>query len=224
VLLLYAMTALARTPPQRVSAGYNLLKNGQPVAVVSETFTRSGNRYHIVSETRGLGVFALLAKGSVRLISSGEVTRAGLKPLHFEYQRGSDPAKTLSADFNWQTNTLTLRHDGQSETVALKPGSQDRVSLMYQFMFMAHRPADLVFYMTNGKKLSRYHYRRDGEEKLDTPLGLIRTLHYTRQHRLGEDGTEVWLAVNRHHFPVQVLIEEKDGGTMEQVLTRLSIE
>ncbi len=223
-LLLWAAAASVQAAPQRVSAQYQLLKDGQPVAVVDETFTRSGDRYRIESETKGVGIFALLVKGSVRLVSSGEVTKKGLRPLHFEHHRGADPARTIYADFDWPANSLDLRHDGATETVALQPGSQDRLSLMYQFMFLRRRPADLVFYMTNGKKLDQYRYRRVGVETLTTPAGPLRTLHYSRQHEPDEDGTEVWLAMDRHYFPVRVLIEEKDGGTLEQTLTRLDIE
>lgn len=224
LLLLAAAAATAQAAPRRVEAEYRLLKDGQPVAAVQERFTRSGNRYRIESTSRAIGIFALLAKGSIRLVSSGEVTPRGLRPLHFEHYRGADPAKAIYADFDWRADRLTLRHDGSTQTVALEPGSQDRLSLMYQFMFLRRYPAELSFYMTNGKTLYRYRYRRVGTETVTTPAGVFETLHYSREHRPDENGTDVWLATKRHHFPVRVLIEEEGGGTMEQILTRLTIQ
>lgn len=210
--------------PQRIHATYDMKKGGQQFAVVTETYTQTGKTYRIESDTKGVGIFALFDKGGIKLISTGEVTKDGLRPLHFEHHRGSDPAKLVVADFDWDNNVLTLKYDGRTETAKLEPGTQDRLSLMYQFMFMPHKAKELVFHMTNGRSLEHYQYNAAGEEQLDLPAGTFKTLHYSRQHKSDEDGTEVWLASTKNHFPVRVVIEEKKGGRLEQTLTQLSFE
>lgn len=223
-LLLCLCAPAVGAAPQRIHATYNMQKNGQQVAVVAETFTQTGKRYQIESDTKGIGIFALFDKGGIKLVSSGEVTRDGLRPLHFEHHRGSDPGKLVVADFDWDNNILTLKYDGRTETAKLEPGTQDRLSLMYQFMFMPHKTKDMAFHMTNGRGIERYQYTAVGEEKLDLPAGAFKTLHYSRQHKNDEDGTEVWLARDKEHFPVRVVIDEKKGGKLEQTLTQLSFE
>ena len=227
LLLLLALlaTSLAQAaPPKSASATYNLFKNGQRVGIVSETFTRVGTRYHIESETKGIGVYALLAKGGIKLVSDGEVTKNGLRPGHFEHHRGNDTSKLVSADFDWGKNTLTLNHDGKSESIPLQANAQDRLSIMYQFMFLPNKIKKLELYMTNGKSLERYQYILKAEEKLATPAGAMKTNHYFRQGKADDDKVNLWLGTTKRNFPVRLVIDDNDGGKLEQMLTDLSLE
>lgn len=219
-VLVFAVS-LAQAAPQRIQAGYKLLKGGQQIGKVTERFEQTGNRYTLESETAAIGIFALFAKGKIRLISSGEVDDAGLRPLHFEHHRGADAAKLIIADFDWEAKTVTHKYDGETETATLVPGTQDRLSLLYQFMFKPPRDKEIQFAMTTGRKLNLYRYRLIGEEKITTPAGPFQTLHLSKQHAAGEDGAEIWLAKTRQYFPVRIVFEEKDGSKLEQTLTSL---
>lgn len=221
-LLTFLGFSLAQAAPQQIQASYKLIKNGQQVGVVTERFQQAENRYTLESETSATGVFALFAKGKIRLSSRGEVTADGLRPLHFEHHRGADPAKLITADFDWSKRSATHRFDGETETAALTPGAQDRLSLLYQFMFKPPRKGEIRLAMTTGRKLNLYRYRLVGEEKITTPAGSFSTLHLSRQHVADEDGTEIWLAKSRHYFPVRIVFEEKGGGRLEQILTSLA--
>ena len=224
LLALLATSLVQAAPPKSASATYNLFKNGQRIGIVAETFTRDGTHYRIESETKGIGVYALLAKGGIKLVSDGEVTKNGLRPGHFEHHRGNDTAKLVSADFDWKKNILTLNHDGKSETVALQANAQDRLSIMYQFMFLPNKIKKLELYMSNGKSLERYQYILKGEEKLATPAGAMKTTHYVRQGKVDDDQVNLWLGTAKRNFPVRLVIEDKDGGKLEQMLTQLSLE
>jgi len=206
----------------RVSATYNLAKQGQQIGTIVETFKRSDGRYQLESVTTATGIYALFIKGKIRLTSSGEVTGKGLRPTRFEHQRGADPAKTVRADFDWEKMNLTLNFDGKTEHVALEPGTQDRISLLYQFMFAPPAQEDISLFMTSGRKLSLYQYRLAGEEKITTPAGQFLTVHLIKQHAADEDGTEIWLAKKSHYLPVRIVIEEREGGRLEQNLTAVS--
>lgn len=208
-------------PPQATIATYRLTKLGQPFGTARETFKRDANQYHIESVSSAVGVFALFAKGKIRLLSTGEVTAEGLRPKHFEHHRGDDQAKRIVADFDWEKHSATHRFDGKSESAELPPGAQDRISLLYQFMFRPPQGTGIELAMSNGRQLSRYQYKVVGEETIVTPAGRFETVHLSK--RVGEqrDGTEVWLAKERHYFPVRIAVDEKDGGTLEQELTSL---
>ena len=206
----------------RVSATYTLSKKGQQIGTVSETFKRDDGRYQLESVTTATGIYALFVKDKIRMTSIGEVAGKGLRPLHFEHHRGADPAKTIRADFNWEKMSLTHRYDGNTETAVLEPGTQDRISLLYQFMFAPPEGDDIRLFMTTGKKLNLYHYKLAGEEKIVTPAGQFQAVHLIKQRTADEDGTEIWLAKKRQFFPVRIVIEEHDGGKLEQNLTALS--
>jgi hypothetical protein len=224
-LALLAIAACsAHAAPSQVSAKYRVLKNGQVFASDSEHFTRQGKKYRIDSTTTASGVFALFTKDAIVLRSEGEVTGKGLRPTHFEHHRGSDPSKLIVANFDWTKLAITHVYDGKSESDTLLPGAQDRISQLYQFMFQPPRGAVVEFHMSTGRKLNLYRYRVLGTETVTTPAGSFQALHLSKEHGKDEDGTELWLAKSRNYFPVRVLIEEKDGGKLEQQLESISFQ
>lgn len=216
-------TALA-APPQRVSATYSLSRNNQEMAQVVETFTQNKGKYQIESVTTAVGVYRVLTGDAIKLLSNGLVTKSGLQPLHFEHHRGRRTDKKIVADFDWVKGQASYTHDGNTENAAIPTGMQDRLSLMYQFMFLSLKNPALSVNMSNGKKVTQYEYLRDGEESLRTKAGTFQTVRFSRKRLPGDDGTEVWLAKDRYQIPVKVVIEEEKGGRMEQVLTKLSTQ
>jgi len=232
VLLALAFATLAAAsgagyalPPASIAASYDVYQNGLPVAVVQETFEKTGAEYQIVSESTPAGLLALFVRTRIKIHSRGAVTPAGLRPEQFDYGRLDDASKNVSAAFDWPGAQLHLTFDGRNETIALPPGTQDRVSLMYQFMFLpADKFGDLAFYMTNGKKVEQYRYQLAGTELIDTPLGKLNALRLVKQREPGDNAVEVWLAPDRNFFPVRLLIMENDGSKFEQVITRLEFK
>lgn len=224
LLVLLAMPAWA-APPQAVSATYRLTKMGQPFGTAVETFRRDANEYRIESVTSAVGIFALFAKGKIRLLSNGEVTAEGLRPLHFEHHRGDALSKRVVADFDWEKRSATHHFDGKNESAELPPGTQDRISLLYQFMFKPPHGDGVELAMSNGRQISRYFYQVVGEETITTLAGRFETVHLSKRSgghaNEQRDGTEVWLAKGRHYFPVRITVDEKDGGMLEQELTSL---
>src|SRR5262249_4804713 len=119
---------------------------------------------------------------------------------------------------------LSFGRDGKTETVALPPGTQDRLSIMYQFMF---RPLEgrneLDLAMTDGRRLAHYHYALTPGVEIDTPLGRLGTLHLVKQDE-GGSGTELWLAPDRNFLPVRMVIREDNGMRYEQLATRIEVK
>ncbi len=217
------LTAQAAELPNHISASYAIFKKGQQVGEVKEDWQRKGKTYTLVSETRAVGIFAWFTKGSMKMISRGRINADGLQPLRFEHWRGSDANRMISADFDWNKHVLTLKHDGQTSTEPLPAKLQDRISMMYQFMFLPHNKDALTLQNTNGKSIITQKFIQAGLEKTVTGAGEMTVLHYSRQQEKDSDRADFWLAPEKHFFPVRVEIEEKDG-TLEQVLTHLTIK
>lgn len=211
--------------PQAISVSYDVSRNGGRVAVMNETFEMNDGSYRIVSESRAVGLLALFERQPLRLTSSGRLTAAGLRPQLFEGKRGDDDPRQVRADFDWQGKRLTIAHDGRTDTLPLPPGTQDRLSFMYQFMFLAPgRSQGLEFSMTNGRKLDQYRYTVHSGVEIETPLGRMPTVHIVKQHRPDESGAEIWLAPQHRYLPVRMLVLEEDGSRYEHVITRLDIK
>ncbi len=220
-----AIAAGAATPPASVKADYAVYKDGLHIATVQEDYAHNGDQYRIVSDTNPAGLLAMFIRTKVKVTSSGTVGTPGLQPEKLDYGRPDDASKNVSAAFDWRTRELHLTFDGHNEKLPLAAGMQDRLSVMYQFMFLSPEQfKPLEFPMTNGKKIEHYRYELAGTEQIDTPLGKLQTLHLVKQREPGENGTEVWLAADRHLFPVKLLILENDGSKFEQIITRLDIK
>jgi hypothetical protein len=221
-----AVAHAAATPAANsVVASHNVLWNGVHIAVAKEHFENKDGRYHIVSESIPVGLFALAQPRPATVTSTGNITDTGLQPERFEGSRGVNDARRVSAEFDWSGAKLALTHDGTSELVDLPAGTQDRLSIMYQFMFFGYdERREIEFAMTNGRKLDRYRYAINRDVEIDTPLGRMTTLHLVKRRDPGDSETEIWLAPQRRHLPVKMLIVESNGARYEQVATRLEVQ
>ena len=208
--------------PQAVSASYNLYVNGAHVAVMNETYDAKDSSYRIVSESVPLGALALFQRPA-RVVSTGQLTSEGLRPERFE---GRAIGKgEVRAEFDWPGEKLSFGRDGKTETVALPPGTQDRLSIMYQFMFQPLDGRDkLDLAMTDGRRLARYQYVVTRGEEVDTPLGRIGSLHLVRQDNTASSGNEIWLSPERNFLPVKMVIREDNGMRYEQIATRIEVK
>jgi len=224
-LLLLSLAAYAPNSPAApiaVSASYDVTRNGFHIAVIKERFEVRGGAYRIVSESSTSGLLALFRRQSVTLVSTGRLVATGLQPERFEGRDSRDETRRVSAQFDWRAERIILKHDNRVETFALPLGTQDRLSLMYQFMFvnLDGRTAFDV-HMTNGRKLDQYRYLISRGVDIDSPLGRMKTLHLVKERQANESSAEVWLATQRGFIPVRVLIVEKDGTRYDQIVTAL---
>lgn len=222
-LLLPAHAAI--TAPQSVQAQYDLSLNGAAIAIMRESFEIRDGAYQAISETHAIGLFALIQRRPGRVTSNGEVGSTGLRPKIFDGTRGNKDARRVRADFDWNTRLLLLSHDGRTDSLPLPPDTQDRLSVMYQFLFLdPEKLKSLAFPMTNGRKIDHYRYAIGPDTTLDTALGRLAVVHLVKQHATGETATEIWLASEHRMIPVKMRVVEDDGGRYEQIITRLEIK
>ncbi|HYC45804.1 MAG TPA: DUF3108 domain-containing protein [Burkholderiales bacterium] len=212
-------TASAAAGSRSVRATYAGTLNGMSIGVITEVFETDGATYRIVSDTRPIGLAVLLQRQPLRFVSRGHLTRDGLKPAHFEARRSANDPPQVSAEFDWSQGQVTLRHNGKMEAHAISIGTQDRLSIMYQFMFMRlARERQVEFAMTNGRKLDRYRYRVTPDVEIDTALGRLKTLHLVKEREQGDTAAEVWLSPQHQNVAVKIVIVERDGMRFEQAI------
>jgi uncharacterized protein DUF3108 len=224
LLLAWSLSSVAGAAPKTVSATYDILLNGIHVAVITERFEVQNATYRVTSNSAPIGLFALVKKLDVRFISTGETTAQGLRPRRFEGRRGTSDAIELAADFDWAAGQLTVAHDGKSERMALPGGTQDRLSVMYQFMYLAPAGGQQIDVdVTNGRGLDHYTYQATAGVGQDTPLGRMSTVHLVKQHAVGESENEIWLAPDHGFVPVRMIIVERNGTRYEQLITKLDL-
>jgi len=221
---LFAATAQAAAP-QQMSLVYDLYRNGHKLGQVTDTFTRNGTRYTLTSETRASGPLKMLWPGTIRLESTGDVTRQGLRPLQFQHARSDAPHKLATARLDWKQRSIAYQYKGESWQVnGLQTGAQDQLSQLYQFMFAPRLPTDFSLQVVSGRDLNDYRYARSDGGAIQTPLGALATQRYQRiTQKPDEKVITVWVAPARNNLPVQVRVSE-DGVTLEQRLVSASVK
>lgn len=208
-------------PPSSVLASYDVYKGSLRVAHIEEIYTRKNDRYTLSSTTRPVGLVALLKPGKILYSSSGMVSSKGLQPLRFSDQRERDESRDRVAEFDWNARQLTLINHEQRSVLPLPDGTQDRLSAMYQFMFLSlAKTGMLSFYMTNGNKLDVYNYRITPGQSVTVPLGTFKGLYVVSVPEADASRTEIWLAEEHANLPYKMIITDKDGGKFSQVLTK----
>ena len=218
----FAGAALA-LPPQKLSVQYETSRNGIVMVEMTETLLHDGKTYRIDSEARGKGLFALSNRGSVKRESRGTIEAVGIRPLEFRDQRGD--RKPEFARFDWARRTVVEERDGKSESSPIKGVMQDRLSFLWSFAFAPPIGREIALDIADGRGVSRFRYAISGPEKLKTPTGELDTMKLVKQRDPGDErGTEVWLSVQHHFAPVRILVVEKDGTRLDQVVTRVVSE
>ena len=221
---LFTATAQAAAP-QQMSLVYDLYRNGHKLGQVTDTFTRNGTRYTLTSETRASGPLKMLWPGTIRLESTGDVTRQGLRPLQFQHARSDAPHKLATARLDWKQRSIAYQYKGEAWQVnGLQTGAQDQLSQLYQFMFAPSLPADFSLQVVSGRDLNDYRYARSDGGAIQTPLGALATQRYQRiTQKPDEKVISVWVAPARNNLPVQIRVSE-DGVTLEQRLVSASVK
>lgn len=206
-------------PVSTIQASYQVFMSGMQVGEMVETYSRTDDRYTLTSTTTPQGLMAIFKPGNIVAASQGLVDKNGLRPLHFEQKKQGDASRDSHAEFDWDAQQLTLT----GQQLPLPEGTQDRLSAMYQFMFLTlENVSSLDFPMTNGNKLDNYHYAPGEHKKLTTPAGRFDTVYLDSQGKPGESRTEIWLDT-RHHLPCKMIITDHRGDQITQILSRLKI-
>ncbi len=117
---------------------------------------------------------------------------------------------------------MTQERNGKSETLDMPGFVQDTLSMAYTFAFVPPAGKEVQLTRADGRGIDPYRFAVLGTEKLATPAGEIQTLHISKQRDNPDDKTtDIWFASERNYLPVRVLITEKNGTRMDQMITRI---
>jgi hypothetical protein len=224
ILLFFCLFAnVAVALPKNIQLEYEVSRNGKLFGQVKETFTQTGKQYRIKSVTKGHGVYALM--GERVLTSTGEVTKSGLKPTHFELHQGKSAKKTLIADFLWAKSTLNMLVKGETRKEKLALGTQDLASYVYQFMFNTPIKEEVNVTLTTGKRLNTYTYKVLAKnEAVSVGKTSYKTIHISNEASAGEDKKELWLLQDKYYLPARYKLTDEDGESFQQTLTKIYVE
>ncbi len=218
----YAAESIAL--PNTIRAHYVVIKAGIEIGVIDETYTRNKDQYTLNSVAKMTGILSFFHSGKIHINSNGTITPAGLKPLLLSYRMEGASKKDNNAKFDWGKPQLTLNHDGVQTLLTMPNGTQDRLSAMYQFMFMnLNNLKEISFAMTNGRKLDNYRYLIAAGEKYFANALALDTWYLDSGANAGENRTQLWLAKSRYNLACKLIITDPDGSKLTQELRKLEV-
>lgn len=149
--------------------------------------------------------------------SEGHVTPRGLVPRSYAAEtKGSKH----TAAFDWVAHQLKLSQVAGDKFIPLLEDTQDSLSVILQFSFQPPSNSFPTALVTDGDQVAHYSWRAYGEELLTLNNNTFQTLHLGRQRTGDEAGIEVWLSLEHHYLPVQIVYSEVKGETND---LRLSV-
>jgi len=171
-------------------------------------------RLNMVTETTGL--VWLFKSYRITMESQGRLGADGLKPERFSIRRnGTDAGE--NAAFDWVNMQIRLGDGAMQEMAA---GAQDLLSFNFHLGFMPHSEVAKTLPITTGKKYGIYRLEVLGDEEVDTPAGLMRTLHLRAP---GTNTTELWLAYDYLLLPVKIRHMDAKGDSLVQIALHIQL-
>jgi hypothetical protein len=198
------------------STSYAVMWKGMKVGTSSLRLTEdAAGRYTYVSHNQARGIFRLAFPGDILQQSQFQLVGGLVRPLQFRGDDGtSDTARDVSLDFDWDANRARGTAEQRPVDLALRPGLQDPMSVQIALMLeLAAARTPEVFWMLDKDEIKEYVYAREGNARLDTPVGALDTVVYA-SHRPNSDRiTRIWYAQSLGWVPVRA--ERTRAGKLE---------
>jgi len=196
-----------------------------PVGRTTQQWKIEGTRYQLASRSETTGLIDFFRPQHRTYLSRGELTPAGLRPETFlmsrDRGRGIEEAR---AQFDWRNASVTLGPVTAQRAHPLPPDAQDLLSFIYQLAIDPPSVGRHHVSVTNGTRLASYVLDVLPEQKIETPLGVLRALPIRQVRSRGIESVDVWLATEYRHLPVRVRFYGRDGEPAgEQIVSEIRL-
>lgn len=210
--------------PLNLNLTFNIMKGdddftiGQAIYIVK--FDPEHQKYSIESTIQTKGVFAIISSGVINQKSYGVLGEHGLKPTKFESTKTNrEQIKSEIAEFDWQNKQIHFKFNSEPpKTVELSDGTQDALSLLYQFSFEHAQTNQIKVNLVNGHSVEQYLLKVYSDKTLKINNKSYDTIYFEKIIADGGDKTEIWIDKNQHYLPIKVRQTDKKGSVMSFVL------
>ncbi len=178
--------------------------------------------------------------GECRLVSEGKLLVAGIsevsvfgldgdrvQPKSYVYQLSGPISRRREVHFDPDSDVIRSLYKKTWYDLPKTPETLDRMSQQEQLrLTLLNDPTpreDMRFRVADGRKVKDYRLIYRGEERIETPMGWIDTLHFERAHDDPERESNVWIAPAWDYLMVRT-VHKDDGTTTQADLISASID
>ena len=185
----------------------------------------ANGRYRLATSGKTIGLAALFYPFGMSSGSEGQISAAGFEPDFFHLDRTSRKGeKQFRVEFDRGAGVARFSDAEGVREVPLRPSSLDLLSLICQLSVARLEPGTMQLNLTNGRKLDTYEVEVGTQEVVETPMGDLRALYVKQLRKPGEEGIEVWLAVDFAYLPVRLRFTDRKGSIAgEQLVTSVQL-
>jgi len=213
--------------PRRGQISYTLFygEERQTIGRVVQSWEAGADSYLLASAAETAGLVELLWPQRLRYVSRGKITRHGMQPESFQASRTRRGRNEVAeAHFDWAAGSLSYGHTQHQRSAPLPAGAQDVVSFIFQFVLAPPAPGRYRVPITTGSRFDVHEIEVSPEERIETPLGMLRALPIRQLPRPGEASIEIWLAADYRYLPVRIRHFDRGGNyTGEQMVNEIRV-
>jgi len=206
----FAVSAIAEAPLSSYEAVYATRLGGASIEI-TRTLHTTNNQYEL-----NLSASAMLV--GFKETSVFEVSDQHIKPLNYIYQGTGLNRRKSNNDFNWPEGTVSSFYKDNWYQLDIQPGVYDRISWHEQMrlsLLSGSPPDNQQFNIISGKRIKTYQIEYVGEETLNTALGTLNALHYTRTRSNSEQEFHIWLAKDWDYLLLKIVQMDAYNETSE---------
>jgi hypothetical protein len=178
------------------------------------------------------GLFRLSTEGRLLVVGLSEVavfdvSGTRVEPHSYIYQGSGLINRRREVHFDADTNQVRSLYKDQWYEFERRPGTLDRLSQQEQFrLWLLNDPAPRHAFnleVADRRGIKTYGFEYAGDERLQTPMGEVNTLHFVRADSDSSRRSELWLAPTWDYLIVRTVHEEK-GKLAEADLLSASLD
>lgn len=198
-----------------------------------------------ITKTRGLSItidrkLIRKADNSYELTSGGSKIIAGFKessrfdvqdsnivPAAYTYQGSGLMNRRREVKFTIGADTLQSLYKEKWYELPYTSNTYDRMTQQEQMRLRLMRetitPESVVLTVADGKRIKNHQLQLVGKETLETPMGMVDTVHFERLHKKPDRKSDIWLAPKWDYLMVKT-VHIEDGSPVEVEITKATIE
>jgi len=223
VLTTPVAAAEATAFPRYFDVLYTMNRQGLDIAEVQlQLKPRPDQGFRYTSRSQTIGIAKLFRDEQITEISDWRFNQGRLQSLRYQYSRsGGKRVREAEAEFDYSKGQIHNTLNGKQWSIPLPDRMYDKLNYTLALMDDLGRGLRLDRYpVADGAKLKAYDLRYLGEERIETPLGLLQTLIMERTVKGDKKVTRVWAAKSLHYMAVKIEHRE-DGEIITLTLTEL---
>jgi hypothetical protein len=212
--------------PRQVDAVYALMFNDSLVgqALFSLDLQQDG-KYRIEAFTTPAGKIATQAINEVLEVSEGRFEGAEILPDRFEHSvLLGEGYRHVRIDFDWDRPALDVSHGDAHQTLALLPGTQDRLSYLLAAAQLSRGEDDVrqSIRLASLEATEPAELELIGQQSVAVPFGTFDAVGVRRVSPENEERREIWYSTDTDPLPLKVL-RQHDGNTIQMQLESFSV-